>query len=115
MMLIICFLHRSRKKNSKLKMKFLNWRASVDQRTNRIIKKTLINLCKLFAFVGGIFTFMLACIWLSVQTTGDVMMGIATFFVPLIIYAVWDQSKAQVEHELWKEEGTIATLSRKYE
>jgi hypothetical protein len=87
----------------------------VDQRTKRIIGKTLLNLTKLFVFVGGIFTFMLFCIWLSVQSTGDIMMGIAAFFIPLIIAAVWDQSKAQVEHELWKEQDTINTLSQKYE
>jgi hypothetical protein len=58
---------------------------------------------------------MLACIWLSVQTTGDVMMGIAAFFIPVIIAAVWDQSKAQVDHELWKEQDTIDILSQKYE
>lgn len=87
----------------------------MDQRTNRIIKKTLVNLCKLFAFVGGIFTFMLACLWLSMQASGDIYFGLAAFFVPLIVFAVWDQSKSQVESELYKEEGTIATLSRKYE
>jgi hypothetical protein len=58
---------------------------------------------------------MLACIWLSLQTTGDILFGIAAFFVPVIIYAVWDQSKSQVEHELWKEEDTLSALSRKYE
>jgi hypothetical protein len=58
---------------------------------------------------------MLACIWLSVQTTGDVMIGIAAFFIPVIIAAVWDQSKAQVDHELWKEQDTIDILSQKYE
>jgi len=87
----------------------------MDQKTRRIINKTLYNLFKLFAFVGGTFIFMLTSIWLSVQTTGDVLFGIAGFFVPLIGYAVWDQSKQQVEHELWKEERTINTLSRKYE
>ena len=87
----------------------------MDQRTNRIIKKTLLNLCKLFAFVGAIFIFMLVCIWLSLQTTGEILFGITAFFIPLIVYAVWDQSKQQVEHELWKEEDTISALSRKYE
>lgn len=87
----------------------------MDQRIKRIIGKTLVNLCKLFAFVSVIFIFMLACIWLSVQTTGDVMIGIAAFFIPVIIAAVWDQSKAQVDHELWKEQDTIDILSQKYE
>jgi uncharacterized membrane protein (DUF485 family) len=87
----------------------------VDQRIKRIIGKTLVNLCKLFVFVIVVMLYMFACIWLSQQTTGDVMLGIAAFFIPIIIAAVWDQSKAQVDHELWKEEGTIATLSRKYE
>ena len=87
----------------------------MDQRIKRIIGKTLVNLCKLFVFVSVIFIFMLACIWLSVQTTGDVMMGIAAFFIPVIIAAVWDQSKAQVDHELWKEQDTIDILSQKYE
>lgn len=92
-----------------------NLRLVMDQRTRRIINKTLINLCKLFAFAGGVVTFMFACIWLSLQATGDIMMGIAAFFIPMIFYAVWDQSKAQVEHELWKEDRTISALSRKYE
>jgi hypothetical protein len=87
----------------------------MDIKTKRIINKTLINIFKLLAFVSGIFAFMLACIWLSIQTTEDVIMGIAAFFIPLIVYAVWDQSKQQVEHELWKEESTITSLSRKYE
>lgn len=87
----------------------------MDQRIKRIIGKTLVNLCKLFVFVIVVMLYMFACIWLSQQTTGDVMLGIAAFFIPIIIAAVWDQSKAQVDHELWKEEGTIATLSRKYE
>jgi hypothetical protein len=87
----------------------------MDQRTKRIVNKTLINLCKLFAFVGGIFVYMITCLWLSQQTTGDIILGIAGFFIPMIIYVVWDQSKIQVEHELWKEERTIQTLSRKYE
>ena len=87
----------------------------MDQRIKRIIGKTLINLCKLFAFVIGVMLYMFACVWLSQQTTGDVMMGIAAFFIPVIIAAVWDQSKAQVDHELWKEQDTISSLSRKYE
>jgi len=87
----------------------------VDQRTKRIVKKTLINLCKLFAFVGGIFIFMLACLWVSQWASGDIYFGLAAFFVPLIIFSVWDQSKAQVEHELWKEEDTVSALAQKYE
>lgn len=87
----------------------------MDQRIKRIIGKTLVNLCKLFAFVIVVMFYMFACIWLSVQTTGDVMLGIAAFFIPIIIAAVWDQSKAQVDHELWKEEDTVSALSRKYE
>ena len=87
----------------------------MDQRINRILKKTIVNLFKLFAFVGGIFTFMLICIWLSLQATGDVLFGIAAFFVPIIIFSVWDLSKNQIEAEIYKEEGTISALSRKYE
>ena len=87
----------------------------MDQRTKRIVKKTLINLCKLFAFVGGIFIFMLACLWVSQWASGDIYFGLAAFFVPLIIFSVWDQSKAQVEHELWKEEDTVSALAQKYE
>ena len=87
----------------------------MDQRNRRIINKTLVNLSKLFAFVGGIFTFMLACLWISQWASGDIYFGLAAFFVPVIIYAVWDQSKSEVEHELWKEQDTISALSRKYE
>ena len=87
----------------------------MDQRNRRIINKTLVNLSKLFAFVGGIFTFMLACLWVSQWASGDIYFGLAAFFVPVIIYAVWDQSKSEVEHELWKEQDTISALSRKYE
>ena len=87
----------------------------MDQRTKRIFKKTVINLSKLFAFATSFVIYMIACFWMSYQSTGDIMMGIAAFFIPLIIAAVWDQSKAQVEHEIWKEQDTISALSRKYE
>jgi hypothetical protein len=55
---------------------------------------------------------MLSCLWLSVQYSGDIYFGLAAFFVPLIVYAVWDQSKSEVEHELWKEQDTINILSK---
>ena len=87
----------------------------MDQRTKRILKKTIINLSKLFTFATSFVIYMIACFWISHQTTGDIFIGLAACFIPMIIYAVWDQSKAQVEHELWKEERTIQTLSRKYE
>jgi len=87
----------------------------VDQRTKRIFKKTIINLSKLFAFATSFVIYMIACFWMSYQSTGDIFIGLAACFIPMIVYAVWDQSKAQVEHELWKEERTIQTLSRKYE
>ena len=88
---------------------------NLEQKTKRILKVTLVNLGKLFAFVVGVFIFMLACLWVSQWASGDIYFGLAAFFVPVIIYAVWDQSKAQVEHELWKEEDTVSALSRKYE
>jgi hypothetical protein len=75
---------------------------------------TFINLGKLFAFAGGIFVYMLACLWASQWASGDIYFGLAAFLVPVIIYAVWDQSKAEVEHELWKEERTIDALKREY-
>jgi hypothetical protein len=58
---------------------------------------------------------MLACLWLSMQASGDIYFGLAAFLVPLIVFAVWDQSKSQVESELYKEEDTLSALSRKYE
>ena len=87
----------------------------MDQKTKRIINKTLQNLFKLSAFVGLVFAYMIACLWSSVQVSGDIYFGLAAFFVPVIIYTVWDQSKHQVECELWKEEDTVSALSRKYE
>ena len=86
----------------------------MDQRIKRILKKTIVNLFKLSAFVSGIFIFMLACIWLSLQATGDILFGIAAFFVPIIISSVWDLSKNQIEAELYKEERTIDALKREY-
>jgi hypothetical protein len=52
---------------------------------------------------------------MSHRYSGDIFYGLAAMFFPLIIYAVWDQSKNQVESEIYKEESTLSALSRKYE
>ena len=88
---------------------------NLEQKTKRIINKTLINLSKLFAFVGAIGILMWSSLWLSYELSGDFFFGIAGMFIPLIIFSVWDMSKNQVEAEIYKEEGTISALSRKYE
>jgi len=41
----------------------------MDQKTKRILKKTIINLSKLFTFATSFVIYMIACFWISHQTT----------------------------------------------
>jgi len=87
----------------------------VDQKTKRIFKQALINLGRLFAFSISAVAYSSICLYMSHRYSGDIFYGLAAMFFPLIIYAVWDQSKNQVESEIYKEESTLSALSRKYE
>jgi len=86
----------------------------LEQKTKRIVVQTLKNLGKLFGFVGVIMLYMFTCLWISHEYFGDILFGIAAFFVPVMFYAVWDQSKNQVESQIYNEERTIDALKREY-
>jgi hypothetical protein len=90
-------------------------RLAMDQKTTRIFIKTLHNLGKLLLFTGSLLVYGFFCLWASSILFNDLGFGLAGMFIPLIITAVWDQSKQQVESELYKEENLINTLSKNYE
>lgn len=87
----------------------------MDQKTKRIINQTLKNLGKLFLFAGSLLLYGFFCLWVSKEFTGDLGFGLAAMFVPLIVTAVWDQSKQQVESQIYNEERLIDTLSKNHE
>jgi chromate transport protein ChrA len=86
----------------------------VNHQTKRIFLQTLKNLTKLFAFVSACFAYMIGCLWLSMEFSGDVYFGMAAFFIPMIIASVWDMSRSQVESQIYDEERTINALKREY-
>ena len=87
----------------------------MDQKTKRILMKAVVNLCKLLAFSSAVVLYSVICLYISHRYSGNIFYGLAAMICPLIVFSVWDQSKNQVETELYKEENTLAALSRKYE
>jgi hypothetical protein len=51
---------------------------------------------------------------LSIEYTGGPLAGFLSFFLPVIIYFVWDVSKSQIESEINKEERLVETIKRGY-
>lgn len=87
----------------------------MDNKTKRIVKQTLKNLAKLVVFSIAIISYILICMSLSYYYSGDIYFGLAAFFLPMIIFAIWDMSKSQVETQIYQEDLTMQALSRKYE
>ena len=86
----------------------------MDQRTKRICIQTLKNLIKLFSFIAACLIYMITCLWISRELSGDLFFGIAAFCIPAIIASVWDMSRNQVESQIYDEERTINALKREY-
>jgi len=83
-------------------------------KTKRILMRTCINVLKLVGIALTLFIYSISCIMLSIEYTGGLLAGILSFFLPLVIYFVWDVSKAQIESEINKEERLVETIKRGY-
>ena len=86
----------------------------MDIKTKRILTRAFVNLFKLTSFALTVFVYAVLCIVASIKLTDNPILGLIGLFFPLVWYAVWDISKAQIETELNKEEQLIETIERGY-
>ena len=86
---------------------------------NTKIKRTLTlaakNLSKLALFIVAALVYMYGSLMASFTLTGNPYFGFAAIFLPLMVYAVWDHSKSQIEIEMRKEQDLIDLLSKRHE
>ena len=89
-------------------------RLDMDIKTKRILMQSLKNLGRLIAFASVVIAYSLTCLWASHTFTGDIYFGLVALFLPMLLFAVWDMSRSQVESQIYNEEQTIEALKREY-
>ena len=87
----------------------------MDIKTKRIVIQSLKNLSRLIVFSSAVITYSLICLWASHTYTGDIYFGLVALFFPMLLFAVWDMSRSQVESQIYDEERTIEALKREYQ
>ena len=87
----------------------------MDIKTKRIVIQSLKNLSKLVAFSMAVVAYSLLCLGISHAYTGEIWLGLAALFLPMLLFAVWDMSRSQVESQIYDEERTIEALKREYQ
>lgn len=87
----------------------------MNTKIRRIVSLAVKNLSKLALFILAALVYMYGSLMASFALTGNPYFGFAAIFLPLLVYAVWDHSKTQIEIEMRKEQDLIDLLSKRHE